>query len=501
MLSFAEFEQLAQSHNVIPLVKLLLADTHTPVSIYLTLRQEGSPSFLLESAETNEKLGRYSFVGLSPSMMVRARGQEVFIVRNGSREKAEGHILEVLRKLSSQFRQAQSGLGTGLAGGFVGYLGYNSVRHLERVPIPDPGSEDEDDAVFGLFPTILRFDHFAHVITVIRNVLVDPDQSLKSQYEQGRKELEALELKLRQSAVSTTSFQCEINGDADVPDREYYCSAVARAKEYIREGDIFQVVLSRRIERKFSGDLFPVYRSLRFINPSPYLYYIDFGDTKLVGSSPEILVRSRKGLVELLPIAGTRKRGRDEREDAALEEELLRDEKELAEHIMLVDLGRNDLGRICRYGSVEVPVFKRVERYSHVMHIVSEVRGQLREDASPVDVLAACFPAGTVSGAPKVRAMEIINQLEQSPRGAYAGAVGYIGFDGSLDTCIAIRTLVAHGERLKIQAGAGIVADSVPENEYQETVNKSRALLEAVMFASGGLPSSQLLARLGRMQG
>jgi len=497
MLSFEEFEQLARSHNVIPLTRMLLADTHTPVSVYLTLRQEGTPSFLLESAETNEKLGRYSFVGLSPSMMIRARGQEVSVASEGSRTVTDRNVLEVLRNLSSRFNQAHTGVGTGLSGGFVGYLGYNSVRHLERIPIPAPAEEDEDDAVFGLFPTIIRFDHLAHVITIIRNVMVDPARPLRPHYEQGKQEIEALELRLRQSTVNAASFRCEPNGAADTRDREHYCSAVARAKEYIYEGDIFQVVLSRRIDRKFFGDLFPVYRALRLINPSPYLYYIDFGETKLVGSSPEILVRSRKGVVEVLPIAGTRKRGADEKEDVLLERELLRDEKELAEHVMLVDLGRNDLGRICQYGTVEVPVLKRVERYSHVMHIVSEVRGHLKDGTSPVDVLASCFPAGTVSGAPKVRAMEIINELEQTPRGAYAGAVGYIGFDGSVDTCITIRTLIAQGDRLKIQAGAGIVADSVPETEYQETVNKSRALLEAVSFAAGEIPADQLLARLG----
>jgi anthranilate synthase component 1 len=500
MLSFEEFEQLARSHNVIPLTRPLLADTYTPVSVYLTLRQEGSPSFLLESAETNEKLGRYSFVGLSPSMMVRARGQEVTVAREGSRTTTDRNVLEVLRELSSQFNQAPAGVGTGLSGGFVGYMGYNSVRHLERISIPDPGEEDEDDAVFGLFPTIIRFDHLAHVITIIRNVIVDPAWPLRPQYEQGKKDIQALELRLRQSTVHSASFRCEANGDTDTQDEEYYCKAVERAKEYIYEGDIFQVVLSRKIQRKFSGDLFPVYRALRLINPSPYLYHIDFGDTTLVGSSPEILVRLRRGIVEVLPIAGTRKRGADEAEDLALEKELLQDEKELAEHVMLVDLGRNDLGRICDYGTVEVPVLKRVQRFSHVMHIVSEVRGRLRQNTSPVDVLASCFPAGTVSGAPKVRAMEIINELEQAPRGAYAGAVGYIGFDGSLDTCITIRTLIAQGDRLKIQAGAGIVADSVPKTEYQETVSKSRALLEAVSFAAGEIPADQLLARLGGVE-
>jgi anthranilate synthase component 1 len=275
-------------------------------------------------------------------------------------------------------------------------------------------------------------------------------------------------------------------------EREAFEGAVKRAKSYITEGEIFQVVLSRRVRRSYSGDLFAVYRALRIINPSPYLFFLDFGETTLVGSSPEVLVRSRQGIVELLPIAGTRRRGMDEEEDEALAEELLLDAKELAEHVMLVDLGRNDIGRIAAYGSVEVPVFKRIDRYSHVMHIVSEVRGRLQEGLSPVDVLKACFPAGTVSGAPKVRAMEIIGQLESVQRGAYAGAVGYIGFDGTLDMCIAIRTIIAFQGMLKIQAGAGIVADSIPEREYEETLSKARALNEAVTLAAAGLPSERL---------
>jgi anthranilate synthase component 1 len=272
-------------------------------------------------------------------------------------------------------------------------------------------------------------------------------------------------------------------------DEKGYCAAVTKAKEYITEGDIFQVVLSRRVSFPFSGDLFAVYRALRMINPSPYLFYVDFGETQLAGSSPEVLVRVAGGTVEVLPIAGTRPRGETEEEDEKMEAELLGDEKELAEHVMLVDLGRNDVGRICRFGSVHVPVFKRVERYSHVMHIVSEVRGTLKEGSGPLEALKACFPAGTVSGAPKVRAMQIINELEPVSRGVYAGAVGYIAFNGSLDTCIAIRTIVGHRGTLSIQAGAGIVSDSIPENEYRETLNKSRALLEAVSGAAGGLKS------------
>jgi anthranilate synthase component 1 len=303
-------------------------------------------------------------------------------------------------------------------------------------------------------------------------------------------------LRLRRSAAPARAFSCSLPHEESPLDKTSFCQAVTRAKKYILEGDIFQVVLSRRSELTFAGDLFAVYRALRVINPSPYLFYIDFGASKMAGSSPEVLVRVRNSTVEVFPIAGTRRRGGTEEEDERLAAELLRDEKELAEHIMLVDLGRNDVGRIAEFGSVQVPVLKRVERYSHVMHLVSEVRGSLKAGCNALDALMACFPAGTVSGAPKVRAMEIIHELEPCPRGAYAGAVGYLGLNGALDTCIAIRTIIAHHDRMRIQAGAGIVADSVPEQEFQETVNKAQALLDAVRLAASGL-SASLVGRRG----
>jgi anthranilate synthase component 1 len=340
--------------------------------------------------------------------------------------------------------------------------------------------------MFGLFDAVVRFDHRLQTMTIVHNVVVEKDRPLREQYEAGRQRLDALELRLRRPALIPGRFTLEGEPEESMT-RERYCEAVRCAKEHIVEGDIFQVVLSRRLRMRYSGDLFAVYRALRVINPSPYLFYLDFGDTKLVGSSPELLLKVEDGQARVLPIAGTRKRGASEAEDLALEAELVSDEKELAEHIMLVDLGRNDVGRIAEFGSVQVPVLKRVERYSHVMHLVSEVTGRLRAGQTALDALRACFPAGTVSGAPKVRAMEIISELEQSARGAYAGAVGYLGFNGSLDTCIAIRTLIANDGMLSVQAGAGIVADSVPENEYEETVNKTRALREALSAAAGGL--------------
>lgn len=489
MISFTTFRDLAASYTVIPLVRTLVADTLTPVLTYLTMREEGVPSFILESVEPNEKIGRYSFIGTRPRIVLEAR-KDVVTVRDASGTRdLPGPLFAVIRSVLAPHRVAPVQEPHGLLGGLVGYIGYNAVRHIERIPItPAPG--DEPDALLGLFGSVVQFDHHRQVMTLMHNVFLEPGVSLEEQYETGKAALGALELRLRRVTAPATPFSCTVDGEGE-PDRGGFESAVLRAQEHITEGDIFQVVLSRRVRATFTGDLFAVYRSLRIINPSPYLFYLDFGVTKLAGSSPEVLVRARGGTVEVLPIAGTRPRGTDEAGDRRFEEELLADPKELAEHVMLVDLGRNDVGRVSQYGSVEVPVFKRVDRYSHVMHIVSEVRGRLRPDIDAVSVFESCFPAGTVSGAPKVRAMEIIAALEPFPRGAYAGAVGYFGMDGTMDTCIAIRTVFAHGQTLKLQAGAGIVADSVPAHEYDETVNKARVLREAIRLASRGLAAPE----------
>jgi len=487
MITLEEFNHLAKASNVIPLVRSRLADLHTPVSAYLALRESGKASFLFESVERDEKIGRFSFVGVDPIKIIRARRGTVELTGFGSRSTTKGSIFDVLAAESGRFRQADVPGMEGFLGGFVGYIGYPAVARLERLELHEPGVGEEDEAVFGLFGSLLRFDHRRQIVLLVHNVLLDGTRTPEEAYNEGRKALDAMELRFLRSVTSSLPFTCDVEAPVETTDREGYCAAVSKAKDYITEGDIFQVVLSRRVSFPFSGDLFAAYRALRMINPSPYLFYIDFGETQLAGSSPEVLVRVAGGTVEVLPIAGTRPRGETEEEDEQMEEDLLHDEKELAEHVMLVDLGRNDVGRISRIGSVRVPVFKRVERYSHVMHIVSQVRGTLREGSGPVEALKACFPAGTVSGAPKVRAMQIINELEPSSRGVYAGAVGYLAFNGSIDTCIAIRTIVGHRGTLSIQAGAGIVADSIPENEYRETLNKSRALLEAVRGASAGL--------------
>ncbi len=485
MIPFATFRQLAASHTVVPLVRTLVADTLTPVLTYLTLREEGVPSFILESVEPNEKIGRFSFIGTRPRVIIEARNGSVTVRDARGTVEHPGDLFSVIRSVLAPHTIAPVQEPHGLLGGLVGYIGYNCVRHIERIPIT-PAVGDEPDAILGLFGSVVQFDHHRQVMTLMHNVFIDPAVQLEEQYESGKSALGALELRLRRVTPPATPFTCAMDS-AGEPDRAGFEQSVLRAKEHITEGDIFQVVLSRRIRSTFTGDLFAVYRSLRIINPSPYLFFLDFGTTKLAGSSPEVLVRARGGVVEVLPIAGTRRRGVDEADDRRLELELLADPKELAEHVMLVDLGRNDVGRVSAYGTVEVPVFKRVDRYSHVMHIVSEVRGRIRPDIDAVGIFSSCFPAGTVSGAPKVRAMEIIADLEPFPRGAYAGAVGYFGMDGTMDTCIAIRTVFAHGQTLKLQAGAGIVADSVPSTEYDETVNKARVLMEAIRLASRGL--------------
>ena len=487
MITQQEFEQLAGTHTVVPLVETMLADLHTPVSIYLSLRSNLSPSFLLESVEPDEKIGRYSFVGTDPLLLIKAKGDLIEIESGTKKEQRHGKVIDVLEEYSRLYRNVAIREQQGFAGGFLGYYGYDRVQEIENVPLHPPTKEDVPDAMFGLFHIVVKFDHLHQLMTVIYNCILDKQQPLSEQYYEGKRRLESIFIQLGKSPSTENTFHCDSSSVEHDSDREAFCSSVRRAKEYIYDGDIFQVVLSRRVQLPFSGDPFPVYRALRIINPSPYLFYLDFKSVKLIGSSPEVLVRVQSDVVSVMPIAGTRKRGKTPEDDTRLGEELLSDQKELAEHVMLVDLGRNDIGRVSEFGSVQVSVFKRLKRFSHVMHIVSEVQGKLRENASSLDALRACFPAGTVSGAPKVRAMEIIYELEPVRRGIYAGAVGYLGFDGALDTCIAIRTIVAANGMLTIQAGAGIVADSVPELEYKETVNKAQALLDALNAASNGL--------------
>jgi anthranilate synthase component 1 len=481
---------------VVPVPVRRSADLLTPVSAFLSLREDAPYSFLLESVEGGEKLARYSFLGRDPYRIVRATDFGASVTVDTRRtpdapiddtQAASGTIFDVLDRLIDRYEEVDIPGLPRLTSGAVGYLGYDGVRLVEDLPDAPPDDLNLPDAIWGFYDTIAAFDHVRHQLVLMASAFVDPDTDLRAAYDDAQARLDALETDLTRSASRPATVEIGDDTMTSNFEREAFEAAVERAKEYIYDGDIFQVVLSQRFATEFAGDRFNLYRALRQVNPSPYLFYLDFDDVALVGSSPEVLVRAEDGQAEVLPIAGTRPRGTDDAEDDALAADLLDDPKERAEHLMLVDLGRNDLGRVCRYDSVEVDRYAYIERYSHVMHIVSSVAGTLADDQGPMDVLAACFPAGTVSGAPKVRAMEIIDAMEPTRRGPYAGAVGYVDFSGTLDTCIVIRTMVVRGQTAYVQAGAGIVADSDPATEYEETRNKAAALREAIHVAADDL--------------
>ena len=483
------------SRLVVPVHARRSADLLTPVSAYLPLREQSSYSFLLESVEGGEKLARYSFLGRDPYRIVTGREFGATVEVDERRTPApeshlpppSGSIFEVLDAYLDRYEEVELPDLPRLRGGAVGYLGYDAVRLVEDLPDAPPDTLSLPDAVWCFYDTVAAFDHVRHQLVLMANVFVDEDTDLRAAYDHAQSRLGTLESDLKQSPEAPTPVEWTHTELTSNMERPAFEDAVRTAQEHIQKGDIFQVVLSQRFATPFDGDRFNLYRALRQVNPSPYLFYLDLDDLALVGSSPEVLVRAETGTAEVLPIAGTRPRGDDEAEDEALADELLSDAKERAEHLMLVDLGRNDLGRVCQYDTVEVDRYAYVERYSHVMHIVSSVSGTLAPDQSSMDALAACFPAGTVSGAPKVRAMEIIDELEPSRRGVYAGAVGYVDFSGTLDTCIAIRTMVVTDETAYVQAGAGIVADSDPAHEYDETRDKAAALRQALRVASNGL--------------
>ncbi len=464
----------------------LVADLLTPVSAYLRLRQPGTFSFLLESVEGGERLGRYSFIGSHPTGRLVAHEGETHLELAG-RVSQKPDVFTMLEQLSSLWPREEIGeLAQELprfVGGAVGYIGYEATRALERLPKPRKSPFSVPQACFGLYDTVIVFDHVRRLLVLL---------TLAESASEAEQRLDVLRERLCRPAPeeidpSGVRFALLSQEPEAHQDRTAFEKAVRCALRYIAAGDIFQVVLSQRWSVPYAGDPFQVYRALRIINPSPYLFYLDFGSFQLFGSSPEVLVRVEADRVELLPIAGTRRRGHSPQEDAELEQELRADPKEQAEHVMLVDLGRNDLGRIAEPGSVRVERYAYVERYSHVMHLVSHLVARLRGDLGPVDALRACFPAGTVSGAPKVRAMEIIHELEPESRGPYAGAVGYLDRRGNLDMCIGIRSFLATQGRLFYQAGAGIVADSDPAREYEETRNKARALERALHLAATGL--------------
>ncbi len=486
-----EVYQLFAKGDLVPVYRTMLADLETPVSVYMKLAQAGNIAFLLESVEGGEQVGRYSFLGVNPKGMITIKGDQVIRTHHGKTttrdlRPGENPLLAIKQEFSRVKPVKIEGLPR-FIGGAVGFMGYDVVRYFERLPDTAEKELDVPDAAFLLPDTLVIFDHAKHQLILLANAhnTGDPDEA----YDDAVRRIDELAAALRRPLPEPPAAGGLVDGEiTSSMGREKYEANVRAAKEYIAAGDAFQIVMSQRFKRQTTADPFSIYRALRALNPSPYMFFLRFGeDFTLMGASPEMMVRLEDGTAMVRPIAGTKPRGVNADEDLKYEEELINDPKERAEHVMLVDLGRNDLGRVCDYGTVKVPSMMYVERYSHVMHIVSQVEGRLKPGMDAFDLLAATFPAGTLSGAPKVRAMEIIEELEGVRRGPYGGAVGYFSFDGSMDTCITIRALLMRGDTVYLQAGAGIVADSDPATEYQETLNKARAVSIAIRQAEEGL--------------
>jgi len=478
-----DFLQLARDATLIPVVKSVSADLLTPVSAFLSVAEREPYAFLLESVEGGEKIGRYTFLGVRPYMRLSGSGNQVVLERGRRRESRSGGAIAALRDVLRQHVPAKLAGLPPFTAGAVGYFAYDTVRSLERLPSIAADDLHVPDCVLMFFDRLLAFDHVRHQIHIIASADVSKEKA-RDAYAHAVRDIERLEKKLargvsRRSLAPASSKPDRKIRPASTTTRAQFISAVKKAKEYIAAGDVFQVVLSQRLTFGRGAAPFDIYRSLRTVNPSPYMYFLRMGEITVLGSSPEMLVRVAGKKLDYRPIAGTLPRSADEQEDLRLEEKLKNDEKERAEHVMLVDLGRNDLGRVSEYGSVKVRDLMYVERYSHVMHLVSAIEGTLRSELDALDAFTACFPAGTLTGAPKVRAMEIIEELEPVRRGVYGGSVLYADFAGNLDSCIAIRTMLIKGRHAYVQAGAGIVADSVPEREYDESLNKAQALVRA----------------------
>jgi anthranilate synthase component I len=486
---YKEFSRLASNATLVPIAKTVTADLRTPVSAFLNIAAEEPNAFLLESVEGGEKVGRHTFLGMRPYMILRARGTEITVEKGGRTQKIQGNVFAVVDQLLREHTPAKVAGLPPFTAGAVGFFAHDAVRQLEKLPVKAKDDLEIPDCVLMFFDRLLAFDHVRHEIYIIASADVRK-QSPRKAYDRAVRDIEQIEKRLiaplprkylRPSKPKTGKLKVNISVS-----KKRFIETVEKIKEYVFAGDVFQAVPSLRLDFEPGVPPFNIYRALRRVNPSPYMYYLRMGELTVLGSSPEMLVKVTGRKLEYRPIAGTRKRGRDEAEDQALEQELRNDEKERAEHIMLVDLGRSDVGRVSDYGTVRVRDLMFVERYSHVMHLVSAVEGTLRKDLSAVDALAACFPAGTLTGAPKVRAMEIIEEMEPVRRGTYGGSVLYADFAGNLDSCIAIRTMLMKGKKSYVQAGAGIVADSVPESEYEECINKTKALVRAVELARQG---------------
>jgi anthranilate synthase component 1 len=487
--TFDAFVELSRQGTFVPVCKEIMADLLTPVSAFLKIAEHTDYAFLFESVEGGEQVARYSFLGKDPFLILRARDGRVTTEQRGETSECHEGLVPTLRTLMSQFQAPPVPGLPRFTGGAVGVLGYDAVPWFEPVTLSAGGADDPDvdQATFMLFDTLLAFDHVQHRILIIANARLSGGDDLRASYDFACARIAFLERELdRHLSQAPRPHGDELALRARLP-REEFERHVRSAQASIAAGDIYQVVLSQRFETDLRVDPFTVYRALRHVNPSPYMFFVKMGPVAVAGASPEMLVRVEGLHVETHPIAGTRPRGRHAEEDERLAEELKADEKERAEHVMLVDLGRNDVGRVSAFGTVRVPRYMALERYSHVMHLVSIVEGELRDGCDRLDALVSCFPAGTVTGAPKIRAMDILAELEPTRRGIYGGAVGYLDFAGNLDFCIAIRTIVMAGATAYVQAGAGIVADSVPASEYEETRAKAGALLRALDIAHRGL--------------
>ena len=493
--TFEDFEREAARGNVVPVTRVVLADLQTPLGAFIRIAGDAAHAFLLESIEGGERLARYSFIGANPSMVVRARGNQTAIQKDGREEIVDQNVIDFIR---GYFRGKTLARRHGLApfcGGAVGYLGYDAARWFEPV-LASNGAESvqSDDAAWMFFRNVLAFDRVQQQIEITSVVFVDDAggdrQRLRGLYDQAVEETEAIAARLSELAQAPanqpTLGQTTVHFQSSWP-RVQFEAAVETVKDHISAGDCYQVVIAQKFKKPTAADPLAIYRALRATNPSPYMFFLRLGNEAVVGSSPEMLVRCHGQRLDYRPIAGTRRRGATEAEDWMLGEEMRHDEKEVAEHTMLVDLGRNDLGRVSDYGTVKVDELMKVERYSHVQHLVTSLRSRLRDDLDRFDALASCFPAGTVTGAPKIRAMQIIEGLEPVKRGIYAGAILYVDYGNNLDSCIAIRTIHLRDGIATVQAGAGIVADSVPEREYEECVNKARAMFRAIELAEKGL--------------
>lgn len=480
--SCEEAAALCGTANVVPVYATILADTETPVSLWLKLFRQAEHSFLLESVTGGDSVARYSFLGGDPFMTFRATGAR-WSVQGSSQMLGDAEPLTALRDLMSQYKPVQIDGLPRFSGGAVGYFSYDSVRLWEDIPDRHQNDTALDEIFFGFYRDLIVFDNRQHKVLFISNIIVNECDDFKQAYSDACSRIAALMDRLQSPLPSEPVKVGQVGPIVSNVARESFEQAVEKCKEYIKAGDIFQVVLSQRFSVEVDAQPFDLYRLLRTVNPSPYMYYLSLGSNAVIGASPEMLVRVQDRCVEVRPIAGTSPRGVHDLDDERLARELLADEKEIAEHVMLVDLGRNDVGRVSDYGTVRVEDMMHIERYSHVMHIVSNVLGRLKDGLDAFDALGSCFPAGTLSGAPKIRAMQIIDELEQRRRGLYGGALGYIDFDGTMDMCIVIRTILFSQGVANVQVGAGIVADSVPQKEFEETVHKANALFTAIRDA------------------